>query len=54
MVTCGPRLGYHGLPRSTALQVKGKDEAAQQRIEAAHSQLMMAGLSARLKVRPAA
>ncbi|KAI7841013.1 hypothetical protein COHA_005241 [Chlorella ohadii] len=30
-------------------EVKGKDEAAQQRIEAAHSQLMMAGLSARLK-----
>ena len=34
--------------------MKGKDEAAQQRIEAAHSQLMMAGLSARLKVCPAA
>ena len=31
-------------------EVKGKDEAAQQRIEAAHSQIMMAALTSRLKV----
>lgn len=47
----GGRALIFALPPPTRLQVKGKDEAAQQRIEAAHSQLMMAGLSARLKVR---
>ena len=31
-------------------EVKGKDEAAAQRIEAAHSQIMMAALTSRLKV----
>lgn len=35
-------------------EVKGKDEAAQQRIEAAHSQIMMAALTSRLKVGGAA
>lgn len=32
-------------------EVKGRDEAAQQRIEAAHSQIMMAALTSRLQVR---
>jgi hypothetical protein len=52
-----------GLPQgadSTAVQrayrkrmseVKGKDDAAAQRIEAAHSTLMMQALTSRLKVR---
>ena len=37
--------------RKKLSEVKGRDEAAQQRIEAAHSAIMMAGLTARLQVR---
>lgn len=39
--------------RKKMSEVKGKDEAAAQRIEAAHSQIMMSALTSRLKVSPA-
>ena len=39
--------------RKKMSEVKGKDEAAVQRIEAAHSAIMMAALTSRLAVRPA-